>query len=83
MQQAMFKQLHQIGHDWLAGMAAWTQECSQVKAANTMSKVVEQELDLIGQFGQLLSNQATALTELMESAQVGYSFWVKEKLEAR
>jgi hypothetical protein len=83
MQQAVLKQLCQMGQDWLRGLDAWTKECTEIKPANTMSKIVEQEFDLIGQFGQLLSDQATDLVNLMERVQVGYGYWVQEKLQAR
>jgi len=82
MQGAVVKQLHELGQTWLQGMSAWTQECTELKAANTMSKVVEQEFDLIGQFGKLMTDQATALVNLMEGVQVGYGYWVDEKLNS-
>jgi hypothetical protein len=82
MQQAALKQLCQMGQDWLRGLDAWTSECTVIKPANTMSKIVGQEFNLIGQFGQLLSDQATDLVNLMERVQVGYGYWVQEKLEA-
>jgi hypothetical protein len=82
MQQAVLRQLCQMGQDWLLGLDAWTKECTEIKPANTMSKIVEQEFDLIGQFGQLLSDQAIDLVNLMERVQVGYGYWVQEKLQA-
>ena len=81
MQMAVAKRLHELGQTWVQGVAAWTTECAELKAANTMSKVVEQEFDLLGQFGKLVTDQATAMVNLMESVQVGYGFWVQEKLK--
>jgi hypothetical protein len=81
MQGAVAKQLHELGQTWVTGLSAWTRECTELRAANTMSKIVEQEFDLIGQFGQLVTDQATALVNLMEGVQVGYGYWVQEKLD--
>ena len=81
MQRAIWGQLHRQGQDWHQGLADWGQEWVELKAANTMSKLVEQEFNLIAQFGQLMSQQATDFVTLMESVQVGFGYWVSQKLE--
>ena len=48
-----------------------------------MSKLVEQEFNLVGQLVQLLSNQATNLATLQENVEVDYGYWVHEKIKAR
>jgi hypothetical protein len=80
MQHAILEQLQQQTRDWQHGLVAWGQEWTELKAANTASKLVEQELNLFAQFGELVNQQTTAFVGLMESVQVGYGFWVSQKL---
>jgi hypothetical protein len=82
MQHALQDQLQEQTIDWFKGLAAWGRECAQIRAANTMSKMVEQDFNLMAQFGQLVSDQATNLANIFESAQVGYAYWVSEKLNS-
>lgn len=80
MQQAVWRQLYQQGEALQQGAAELAQEWAELKGANTLSKLAEQDFNLTAQFGQLFSQQATNLVTLMESVQVGYSYWVSEKL---
>jgi galactokinase len=82
MQRALQDQLHEQTIDWFKGLAAWGRECAQLRAANTMSKMVEQDFNLLAQFGQLVGDQATNVANIFESAQVGYAYWVSEKLDS-
>lgn len=81
MQRALQDQLQEQTIGWFKGLAALGREYTQLRAANTMSKIVEQDFDLVAQFGQLVSDQATNVANIFESAQVGYAYWVSEKLE--
>ena len=66
--------------DWLRGWAVWNQERASIKGANTVSKLVEQEFNLMAQIGQLLLNQTTNLVALQENVEVAYAYWLNEKL---
>lgn len=83
LQGAVMQQLQQQQQDWLRGWAAWTQEAAQIKHVNTMSKLVEQEFNLVAQFVQLLSEQATNFVNLQENIEVNYSYWVSEELGSK
>lgn len=80
MQVAVWRRQQQLQHNWSRGWAARINECTQVRGANTMSKVVEQEFDLVAQLGELLSDQATDLVTLLENIEVDYAWWVNEKV---
>jgi thioesterase domain-containing protein len=80
MQEAVWRRQCQMQHKWLQSWTAWTNECTQIRGANTMSKLVEQECDLVAQLHELLSDQATDLVTLLENIQVDYAYWVDEKL---
>jgi len=82
LQQAVQQRLQQQQQNWWRGWAAWAQQCTQIKNANTMSKLVEQEFNLVGQLVQLLSNQATNLATLQENIEVDYGYWVHEKVRS-
>jgi len=83
LQEAVRQRLQQQQQNWWQGWAAWAQQCTQIKNANTMSKLVEQEFNLIGQIVQLVSAQATSLATLQETIEVDYGYWVHEKIKAR
>jgi hypothetical protein len=82
MQQAVVQRLMLQQQALLQGMAAWNRERAAMKAANTVTKVVEQECNLIAQIGILLSDQMTNLVALQENIEVSYAFWLNQKLGA-
>lgn len=79
LQQAVVQQLQQLQHGWINGWTAWLGEFGQLKRANTMSKLVEQEFNLVAQFVLLLQGQATDLTNLQENIEVNYGYWLSEQ----
>lgn len=83
MQVAALQRLHVLQQGWLKGWIAWTRYADQTKGANTMSKLVEREYNIVAQFTQLLTEQVTGLMELQENIEVGYSYWVAEKLHEK
>jgi len=83
LHEAFTQRLLQQNQAWLQGCAAWAQQREQLKAANTLSKRVEQEFNLIGQLGQLASDQMTNFSALLENAQVSYAYWLHEKLDPK
>ena len=79
LQQASQKRLLQQQTALAGDMAKLAVEFSQLKSANTLSKVVEQQCNLLMQFNQLLSNQAVSLMTLQENIEVDYSYWLSQQ----
>ena len=82
LQGAVMQRLQQQNQDWLKGCAILMQDYAQIKQANTMTKLVEKQFNLVMEWGQLLSNQATNLIGLMENIEVDYGYWASQKLHA-
>lgn len=80
LQEAFAKRLIQQNQAWLQGWAELFHQREQLTSANTVSKLVEQEFNLVGQLGQLVGDQVTNFMALLENAQVSYSYWTHEKL---
>ncbi|MCQ4162850.1 hypothetical protein NON00_23390, partial [Roseomonas sp. GC11] len=81
MQRAFWKRMEQIGEQWQEGLKDLGEQAAQLRSANTLSKLIEQDCNLANQFGALLTAQATAVATLVESTQVGFGYWLKEKLD--
>ncbi|ABM40180.1 hypothetical protein [Polaromonas naphthalenivorans] len=79
MQAAVLQRLQDQQKSWVAGVTSLAQDYAQIKQAKTMSKYAEQQFNLIAQFGQLVSAQATALMGLQENIQVDYGYWAAQK----
>jgi hypothetical protein len=80
MQQAVWQRQSQLQNNWLQGWVAWTNAFTQARGANTMAKLVEQELDLVAQWQELVSNQTTDTVRLLENLEINYAYWVNDKL---
>jgi hypothetical protein len=80
MQASTWQRQRQLQESWRQGWLAWSKECTQARGANTMSKLVEQEFDLVAQLQELLSSQATDVVSLLENLEINYAYWVSEKL---
>ena len=80
LQEAFARRLIQQNQTWLQGWAELFHQREQVRSANTVSKLVEQEFNVVGQLGQLVSDQVTNFMALLENAEVSYSYWIHEKL---
>jgi hypothetical protein len=59
----------------LQAWGAWLQRIPQIARANTMSKLAEQEMNVLMSAGQLASQQLVDLISLQENLQVNYSYW--------
>lgn len=79
MQAAVWKRLEQQQAEWVKGCQLLMQDYAQLKQANTLSKVVDQEYDFFSQFGALLTSQASAMAGLIENIQVDLGYWVSQK----
>ncbi|MGF3021743.1 hypothetical protein ACQVP2_02795 [Methylobacterium aquaticum] len=82
MQGAFMKQLWQIDQDWRAGLMRVYEGTVSLRKANTLSKVVEQDFNLIGQCGDLMTTYMTSVATLVENTNVGYSYWLSKKIRA-
>jgi hypothetical protein len=82
MQSAILQRLEQQQRAWLEGCAILMQDYAQIKQANTLSKLVEKQCNLVTQWNQLLGDQATNLMGLQENIQVDYGYWASQKLES-
>lgn len=74
MQQAILQRLTTQQTQFLQDLNELVASAGSIGKANTMSKLMDQEYDFFAQFQALLTGQATALMELMESAQIGYGY---------
>ncbi|ACC74589.1 hypothetical protein PPMP20_38840 [Paraburkholderia phymatum] len=82
MQQAIVERLTLQQQSWMQGWAAWNRERAEIRGANTVTKLVEQEFNLIAQIGQLFIDQTTNLIALQENIEVSYAYWLNQKLGA-
>lgn len=82
LQAAVIRRLHEQQQQNLLGWAGWLQERARLKRANTMSKLVEQEFDLLARFMMLLSDQAVNLVTLQENVEVNTGYWLGQKAAA-
>jgi hypothetical protein len=82
LQAAVVQRLQEQHQDWLKGCAILIEDYAQVRQANTMSKLVEKQCNLMTQWSQLLTIQATNLMGLMENIEVDYGYWASQKLQS-
>jgi len=72
---AISRQWMSLHAAWLDGLAEISREMVQGTEANTVSKFVDQEVNLVQQGLQLVSTQATATVRLLENIQVNLAWW--------
>lgn len=80
MQSAITERLQQQNEAWFKGVARLMKDYAQLKRANTMTKLFEQQFNIMGQWGQLLSVQTTNLMNLQENIEVDFGYWVAQKV---
>lgn len=74
MQRAILERLATQQTEWVQGLETLATEAAGLRNVNTMSKLMDQEYDIVSQFGALLSGQATAMMELLENIQIGTGY---------
>ena len=79
MAEAVARQWASLHAQWLEGLAELGQEMGQFRHANTMSKYVDQEVNLVQQSLALVSTQATATVRLLENIQVNVLWWLSQR----
>lgn len=80
MQDAVRARCKALSEGWVKGWEAWAQYADQLKGANTMSKFVERECNILAQAMALMMKQVTDISGLQENIEVDYAYWVSEKL---
>jgi len=83
LQQAIVQRLMAQQTQFMDELAEIAAGAAHIKKANTLSKLMDQEYDLFSQFSALLSAQATAFMELMESAEIGFGVLLSRRLEGK
>lgn len=78
-QQAVFNRIFENQKSWFTGIAGIIQEYMGLKEANTLSKHVEQECNIIGQWSALITRQVASWTEMLENFQTDYDYWISQK----
>jgi hypothetical protein len=80
LQAAVWQRLQKQNQDWRQGCEILVQDYAQLKQANTMSKLLEKQCNLMTQSAQLLTNQSTNFVALLENIDVDYGYWASQKL---
>jgi hypothetical protein len=80
MQTQLKERFIALQKSWAEGWVSWWHYANDAKGLNTMTKLMERESNIMGQAMALISRQMVDLTGLQESASVGYTYWVQEKL---
>ncbi len=75
LQTASLQKLLAQQDSWLAQWQGWLHSASQLGQANTVSKLMEQEMNLTLRAVQILGQQAVDLASLQENLEVNYGYW--------
>jgi len=78
---AMTRQWVSLHAAWVDGLAEIAREMSEVREANTVSKFVDQEVNLVQQGLSLVSSQTTATIRLLENFQVNLAWWANRHVQ--
>jgi hypothetical protein len=81
MQQAIARRLAAQQARFLADLGDIAAGAGNMKQANTLSKLMDQEYDFFARIHALLVGQASALVELMENVQIGYGYLLTRRIE--
>lgn len=80
LQAAVGHRLRKQQQDLGKGCAVLAEDYSELRHANTMSKLMEKQFNLVSQLSALIGSQATDLVELLENIQVDYGYWASQKV---
>lgn len=82
LQAAVTQRLQEQNQNWLKGCAILMDDYAQLGQANTMSKLVEKQCNLVTAWNQLLTIQTTNLIGLMENIEVDYGYWASQRVQS-
>ncbi|MBN3856606.1 hypothetical protein G3N59_24800 [Paraburkholderia sp. Ac-20340] len=80
MQRATYERFIKQQGATLEDWVEWGHQRAQLRGANTMTKLMEQEMNLVGRIGQIFTDQLTNLMALQENVEIAYGFWLSQKL---
>jgi len=80
MQAAIAQRLELQNQNWRKGFAILAEDYAQLRQANTMSKLLEKQGNLISQSADLMTSQATDFVALLENIDVDFGYWASQKL---
>lgn len=80
---AVAQQWMTLQAQWLQGLTELAQEMGEVRQVNTVSKYVDQEMNLVQQSLDLASNQLAATARLIENIQVNVAWWLNQRASER
>ena len=83
LQRAAWRRYAALQKNWAAQWAGWFDYADRIKGANTMSKLVEMESNILAQAAELLGTQITSLVTLQENIEVDYTYLMKQILAGR
>ena len=83
LQRAAWQRLLTLQSDWVRDWMGWLSYSRTIKGANSMSKKVERECNIVAQAVRLVADQATSLVGLLENVEIDYSNLVTEKLDKK
>lgn len=81
MQQVVLQRLSTLQNQFMADLGDLMAGAATVGRANTVSKLMDQEYDLVARFNALVVAQFTALLELTENVQVNAGYLLTRKAE--
>ena len=80
LQSAAWQKLIALQEKWRREWAGWYTYAALEPPSKTLSKLLEREGNIAGQFVQILSVQVTDAIGLQETIEASYRYWVTEKL---
>ena len=83
LQRAAWRRYAALQKNWAAQWAGWFDYADRIKGANTMSKLVEMESNILAQAAELLGTQITSLVTLQENIEVDYTYLMKQILAGK
>ncbi|GJJ04546.1 hypothetical protein RugamoR64_50840 [Duganella rhizosphaerae] len=81
LQAAIAQRLYDQNQDWHKGCAILVEDYGQLKQANTMSKLLEKQGNLVSQSAALLTSQTTNFVALLENIDVDFGYWMSQKIQ--
>ena len=75
LQAASLQRLIAQQDSWLTQWQGWFHSACQLSQANTVSKLLEQEINLTLRAVQILGQQTVDLASLQENLEVNYGYW--------
>jgi hypothetical protein len=79
LQAAVMQRLATQQMQWIQGLEAIAAEIGNLKKANTLSKLMDQDTDISGRLNALIMGQAASTMELLENVHINIGYLVAQK----